>query len=327
MLLCLRYEKQEVRTIGKKAEMRRVRRSADFIALVELASILINVLVYPVMLLVPDFAEGSFGAELADLVLYLIVFAVPVWIGAKADGMSLSELTGRGRPTPMVYLMTIGLTLGWSYAAGLMGTGIGELLRGFGLQEVSTAYVFPSSAAALFVQFLAVAIIPPVVEELCYRGLYLSASVRTMGTWGAIVLTSFAFWLAHYSIEILPLAFGFGLIGGYIRRRYHSLLPSMCGHFAVNSIYLIVNIVWAVGGDTIGGVVSFVIALVEIFFGAVGITLFVREGGLKEIQEQSFGIRSSLTPGQITRAVLTSVPVLVLLFMAIYMTAGNLKAV
>lgn len=309
----------------KKEEIRQVRRSADLIGIVEIASILINLLLYPIVRLLPVLEEGSLGAEVYDLLLYLIVFAIPVTVAARWTGMDVDDLMGRGRPSPTVYLMTIGLTLGWSYTASWLAGGMEVLMNGFGLTEAQDVFVMPAGGAAMAVRFLSVAIIPPIVEELCYRGFYLSTAVRSMGTWGAIVLTSFAFWLAHYSVEILPLAFGFGLIGGYIRRRYGSLLPSMCGHFAVNSIYLLVNAGWEIGTRA-GTGISLVVSLAEILFGAIGVTLFVREGCLKEIWDGTFGHRSALTPREQARAVLTSLPALLVLLTAVYFMAKNLEA-
>lgn len=309
----------------KKEERLRVRRSADLIGMVEMASIVVNLLLYPLIRRLPVFREGSLGAEIYDLLLYVIVFALPMIVAARWTGMDMRDLMGRGKPSATIYLMTIGLTLGWSYTASWMAGGIEALLNGIGLTEIQDSFVMPMGGTAMAVRFVSVALIPPLVEELCYRGFYLNTAVHSMGTWGAIVLTSFAFWIAHYSVEILPLAFGFGLIGGYIRRRYGSLLPSMCGHFAVNSIYLIVNVGWE-AGTRVGVGLSLLVALIEIFCGAIGVTLFVREGCLKEIWNGTFGRHSALTPREQVWAVLTSIPALLVLLTGMYFMVKNLEA-
>lgn len=307
-----------------KQEKQAVRRSADIIALVELGSIVINYLLYPLVRRLPAFAAGSFGDELSELILYLVVFAVPVAVAARLSDMRLGDLMGPEDPPASVYLMTIGLTMGWSLVANQLGANIEGILNMFGLTELSDAYVLPSSGAALAVQIISVAIVPPIVEEICYRGLFLNVAVRSMGTWSAIVLTSIAFWLAHYSIEIMPLAFGFGVIGGYVRRRHGSLLPSMCGHLVVNGVYLVVNISWETCGSQTGMKISAAVYLIEILMGAVGIALFVRNGCLKELVDGKFGKRALLTPWQMVKAVLSSVPAWIILILAIYFTAGNL---
>ena len=304
---------------------RQVRRSTDIIGVTILASLAINYLLYPLMWLLPDFAEGTVGRELTDAALYVIVFAIPFAVGARLSGMTVQELVGDKRPAPEIYLMTIGLVLGWSVLAGSMGAGIEEILNQFGLTEITEEYQLPSGPAALAVQFVATAVIPPIVEELCYRGFYLRTAERSMGSWAAIALTSVAFWLAHYSIEIMPLAVGFGVIGGYIRERYGSLLPSMCAHFAVNTVYLLVNISFAAGGDTIGTVLSTGIYLFEVLLGAIGVVLFVRRGCLKGIWHGIFGNPADVPARQLAFAVLTSVPVLLVLLLSVYFTAGNLE--
>ncbi|MGM9677055.1 MAG: lysostaphin resistance A-like protein [Butyricicoccus sp.] len=304
---------------------RQVRRSTDIIGVTILASLAINYLLYPLMWLLPDFAEGTVGRELTDAALYVIVFAIPFAVGTRLFGMTVQELVGDKRPAPEIYLMTIGLVLGWSVLAGSMGVGIEGILNQFGLTEITEEYQLPSGPAALAVQFVATAVIPPIVEELCYRGFYLRTAERSMGSWAAIALTSVAFWLAHYSIEIMPLAVGFGVIGGYIRERYGSLLPSMCAHFAVNTVYLLVNISFAAGGDTIGTVLSAGIYLLEVLLGAIGVVLFVRRGCLKEIWHGIFGNPADVPARQLAFAVLTSVPALLVLLLSVYFTAGNLE--
>lgn len=303
---------------------RQICHSADIIGVTILASLAINYVLYPLMWFLPDFADGTAGSELMDVVLYVIIFAIPFTVGTKLSGMTVKDLMGQKRPAPEIYLMTIGLVLGWSVLAGNMGTGLEGILNQFGLTETVDEYQLPSSAAALLIQFVGTAIIPPIVEELCYRGFYLRTAEKTMGSWNAIALTSIAFWLAHYSIEIMPLAVGFGVIGGYIRERYGSLLPSMCAHFAVNTVYMIVNISFAIGGEGMGNILSVGIYLLELLFGAVGMVLFVRRGCLREIWSV-FCNPTDVPAGQLAFAVLTSIPALLVLLLSIYFTAGNLE--
>lgn len=304
---------------------RQARRSADIIGMTILASLAINYLLYPLMQLLPDFTDGTVSGELLDMILYVIVFAVPFVVGSKLSGMTVNDLVGTKRPEPEVYLMTIGLVLGWSLVASSIGMRIEGILNQFGLTEATEVYQLPSSLTALAVQFLGTAVIPPIVEELCYRGFYLRTAQRAMGTWHAIILTSITFWLAHYSIEILPLAVGFGVIGGYIRERYGSLLPSMCAHFAVNTVYLIVNVSFVVGGAHIGSVLSAGIYLLELLLGAVGMVLLVRRGDWKKIWDGVFDRPTDGTGTQCVVGVFTSVPIWLVLLLAVYFTSGNLE--
>ena len=161
-----------------QSETWRVRRSVDIIALTILAEMGINCLLYPIMPLFPHAAQGSFFYELEDMLTYLLIFVIPFAVGARLSGMSFRDLMGRGKPSAEVYVMTVGLTLGWSIVAGWLGAGIEGVLNQYGLTEAADTYVLPDSGCALLVQFLATAIIPPIVEELCYRGFFLNTAVR-----------------------------------------------------------------------------------------------------------------------------------------------------
>lgn len=312
--------------IEKDIEQRWVRSCVTIIALTYLAEIAVNYLMFPLMswLHIPDYTEGSLGAELQDMITYLIVFALPLAVAAHLCGMRPKELIGRSKPTASVYIMTAGLTMGWNLAAGWAAAAIEQLLNMIGLTEPSDPYIVPISAAAAIVQFISLAIVPPIVEELCFRGFYLNLTVRSMGTWGAIVFTALLFWMAHYSLEMLPLAFGFGVISGYVRRRYGSLLPSIVAHFTVNSIYFVVNYSYLFG-DRIGTILYLAVMLLELAMGAVGIALFIRNGCLKGIMDGTFGYRTGLTIGQAARSIALSLPVWIALGFIIHATVRGLE--
>lgn len=308
-----------------KQQKQLVRRSADIIALTAFVSIVINYLLYPLEQYLPHFAEGTFFAQLNELILYVIIFALPFTVASKLSGMRFTALLGTEKPSPSVYVMAIGLTMGWSFIAGFLSAGIEIILNIFHLTEPVQPYILPQTGAALLVQIIATAIVPPVVEELCYRGFFLNTALSSMGTWGAIIFIGFAFWLAHYSITILPLAFGFSVIGGYMRLRYGSLLPSMCGHFLVNSVYLIINISFAQLNSQTAEMITGTVYLVQILSGVIGVVLFLRKGCLSEIKTGAFGYHSALSPQQMVSAVLTSIPVWVILCSAVYFTAAGLE--
>ena len=312
--------------IEKDIEQRWVRSCVTIIALTYLAEIGINYLLFPLTawLHIPDYAAGSLGAELQDMITYLIIFALPFGVAAHLCGMRPKELIGRSRPTASVYVMTMGLTMGWNLTAGWAAAGIEQMLNTVGLTEPTDPYTAPLSAAAAVVQFLSIAVIPPIVEELCFRGFYLNLTVRSMGTWGAIIFTAVLFWMAHYSLEMLPLAVGFGIISGYVRRRYGSLLPSIAAHFAVNSIYFVVNYSYLFG-NRIGSMLYLAVAMLELAMGAVGIALFIGKGCLKGIVDGTFGYHTGLTAGQAARSIALSLPVWIALGFVVHATLRGLE--
>ncbi|MBD2038472.1 CPBP family intramembrane metalloprotease [Leptolyngbya sp. FACHB-321] len=87
-----------------------------------------------------------------------------------------------------------------------------------------------------FVLFcITAAIAAPIFEELLFRGFLLPSLTRYMPVWGAIVLSSFIFALAHLSLsEVLPLM-TLGIVLGFVYSRSRNLLASMLLHSLWNS--------------------------------------------------------------------------------------------
>ncbi len=88
---------------------------------------------------------------------------------------------------------------------------------------------------ALAIFFITAAIAAPVFEEILFRGFLLPSLSRYMPVWGAILLSSFIFALAHLSLsEVLPLTV-LGMVLGFVYARSRNLLSSMLLHSLWNS--------------------------------------------------------------------------------------------
>jgi membrane protease YdiL (CAAX protease family) len=79
----------------------------------------------------------------------------------------------------------------------------------------------------------------PLVEELLFRGAILPVAVRSMGTVGALLLTSVPFSLIHgpqysWSWQHLALLVAVGVVFGWIRLRTGSTLTSTLAHASYN---------------------------------------------------------------------------------------------
>jgi len=88
---------------------------------------------------------------------------------------------------------------------------------------------------ALAIFFFTAAIAAPIFEELLFRGFLLPSLTRYMSVWGAIVLSSLLFAVAHLSVaEILPLTV-LGMVLGVVYTRSRNLLAPMLLHSLWNS--------------------------------------------------------------------------------------------
>ncbi len=96
----------------------------------------------------------------------------------------------------------------------------------------------PSHAGAYAANFVVVAAIAPVVEELIFRGLGYGLLERH-GRGLAIFVVGIAFGLAHGLVDALPLLVGFGWGLAWLRSRTGSVYPGMALHATFNAIALI----------------------------------------------------------------------------------------
>ena len=103
----------------------------------------------------------------------------------------------------------------------------------------------PKHAAAFAANFVVIAVIAPIVEELTFRGEGF-ALLTAYGRWVGILGTALAFALGHGLIIGLPalLAFGIGL--AWLRDRTGSVYPGIALHALFNGAALIVAV--TVGG-------------------------------------------------------------------------------
>ena len=89
--------------------------------------------------------------------------------------------------------------------------------------------------------FLVVAVLAPIVEEITFRGLGYKL-IEPFGKWTAILVVGLLFGLAHGLVEALPILAAFGAGLAYVRMRTGSVYPGMIVHSAFNSLVLIVAV-------------------------------------------------------------------------------------
>jgi len=107
-----------------------------------------------------------------------------------------------------------------------------------GLLQSLAERIFPQSRAEI-VPYFALALTAGVCEEFLYRGFAIAAIIRAGSPiWGAVLLSSFLFGLAHL-YQGRGGAVGTTLLGtlfGAARIGYHSLVPAAFWHTAVDLV-------------------------------------------------------------------------------------------
>lgn len=135
---------------------------------------------------------------------------------------------------------------GWIAASIVLIWIIGALLNPFleaGEEQGLVPDEWDSHRAAAFVaNFVVVALVAPIVEELTYRGLGFAAVQQFFGGAVAVVVTGVAFGLAHGLVIALPVLTIFGLILGWLRLRTKSIYPPIILHAIFNGAALLASV-------------------------------------------------------------------------------------
>ena len=181
----------------------------------------------------PDDLLYRWSSAIGGLVQYAIILAIVLFI---ARGLAPATL-GLVRPAS------------WAKAAGRVATAlvsiwvIGAVLNVFleaGKEQGLVPDGWDSGRAAPFVaNFVVVAGVAPVVEELTYRGLGFAAVRDAFGNGATVVVTALAFGLAHGLFIALPVLTIFGLILAWVRLTTGSIYPTIALHALFNGIALI----------------------------------------------------------------------------------------
>lgn len=275
------------------------------------------------------FIESFFGndviKQLGQLIIYVAALMIPFMLVANKLKISVSDMVGMGKPKPEVYVMTAFVCLGISALASYGGAVIEVILNSFGLTEPIIPYELPVSTAAVAIQFLSIAIIPPIVEELCYRGVILREAAKTLGTWGAVWVSAILFCFMHESFTIIPLALTFGLLGGFLRERHGSIFPSMVGHFSVNSLYFAVNYLTYAMTEEQATPIMMAVNAVCLILGAVGVLMFFGMDGFDYERFTAFAKPGIYPKAESFRGYLTSPPFVILILIMIYRSFNGLN--
>lgn len=117
---------------------------------------------------------------------------------------------------------------------------------------------------------IVIAIIPPIVEELLFRGMILH-SLRRFGDGFAIVGSAMLFGLYHANFVQIVFAFIAGLVMALVVVRTGSLWTSIIIHFMNNSISFGLEMVQRYAGDQIANEVNLIVMSVVVVLGLISI--------------------------------------------------------
>jgi len=184
----------------------------------------------------PEDSLYRYETAIGGIVIYLLLLAIIVWLG---HGLPRDQFFALRRPAS--WPKALGLAL-----AGYLGIFIGAGLLLVGLDAGDEQGLTPdawdsSKAGAYAANFVAVALVAPIVEELIYRGAGISLFLR-FGPVTAVAVTAAGFGLGHGLVLALPALVFFGVVTALLRLRTRSIYPCVIVHCAFNATSLIVAV-------------------------------------------------------------------------------------
>jgi membrane protease YdiL (CAAX protease family) len=184
----------------------------------------------------PEDALYLYSTAISGIVLYGILLGITLALGR---GLPKREFFALRRPAS--WPRAVGLAFA-GYVAILIGAGVLLQVLGAGDEQGLTPEGWDSSRAGAYAaNFLAVALVGPIVEELLYRGAGVSLFAG-LGALPAVAITSLAFGLAHGLVLALAALVFFGIVTALLRLRTDSIYPCMLVHCAFNATSLVVAV-------------------------------------------------------------------------------------
>jgi membrane protease YdiL (CAAX protease family) len=185
----------------------------------------------------PKDALYDYGTAIGSAILYGILLLVLLWIGRGLPKRAFFALR-----RPRFGWWSLGLAFG---AYLLISAGAYVLITALDAadeQGLAPEAWDSSRAGAYAANFVTVALVGPVVEELMYRGAGMTLLSR-FGVPLAVAATALGFGLGHGLLLALPALVFFGVVTALLRLKTESVYPCILVHAAFNATSLILVVV------------------------------------------------------------------------------------
>jgi uncharacterized protein len=118
-----------------------------------------------------------------------------------------------------------------------------EFINSFVLDVETINYIetYSYSGHPLFWAFIFVVILPPIFEELAFRGFLFNQLQKVTNNNVTVIATAFIFALVHFSFISFIWIFPFGIVLGYLRSKYKTLWLGIVIHFIHNLMIILID--------------------------------------------------------------------------------------
>lgn len=146
----------------------------------------------------------------------------------------LPKLSFKGIKQPVQWLF-LPVFLGGGILCSIITALIKNAAAGVISLKAAPSFVLPTGFFALLIYFIAICVLPAVLEEIFVRG-YLQGMLMRWGPWFGIIVSSVLFTLLHPDITSMPGIFLLSVLLGIAAYCTGSILPTIVLHLANNCI-------------------------------------------------------------------------------------------
>lgn len=171
--------------------------------------------------------------------------------------------------------------MGFVYVFNLLLSFMNINLSMFGFQNKTSDYGSTSGTVENIIYFIAIAVVPPIIEEFLFRGAILG-SLRKHGDALAIVVSAVMFGFAHSNFIQTPVTFLTGLVLAYLTVKTNSLIPAIIIHFVNNGSAVAFDLLSQLNLDSmVYSIIDFSLALVFVLSGLICTAMLIKKFGNK----------------------------------------------
>lgn len=263
--------------------------------------------------------------ELMDMAVYIIMFMCPLFVYRAFDRRYTFDMMPCRLKLSKYLPLLIPAIIALNYAASCINS-VAVVLINPNILNILPESTGTYSGYNFILNFISIAIIPPFVEELLFRGLILDRLVR-FGRLRAIIISSLLFALMHQNPLQIFYTFIAGCVLGYLFLETGSVWSGIVVHFCINLSQVIMDAISSTQPEARATFIQCIIQLVFIAVGLItGIYYFVKHGkkriddeewlfGAEEPTSKGYAIKGFFRPTMIVFVSLSIGAILLLLMM------------
>ncbi len=194
-----------------------------------------SLVVFVVILNIVDFGNGFKSVIIVDA-----IFAILVLFFFSLNYQSTSQLFKLKKVNYSLIFVIIIVALFFALLVHFLAKYLNQNILNQG--DYIYYNLFKDSPAPLLFTIISIGLFPAFFEELAFRGIIFNLSQKLTGLKPTIIISSILFSILHFSLISTLWIFPLGILFGYLRAKYNTLLYSMIGHFAYNTFIVLIQL-------------------------------------------------------------------------------------